>query len=405
MSTKHFYIEIAITGFLLLLIATLKLSITSPEDFCPDYYAAKHFINHVSAYSPVPCFKLHYSAHPPLAILLFVPFTLLPFEHASLIWGIISLGFYIGAGILLLKKAGWFSMKSVAIFLLFSVFWPSFLLATHYHNTGQLLLFLIILSWTLKQTRFSYLSGIMLGFASLIKIWPVILLVGELFVGKKRVAIPGFITILLGFIISLVMVGYTTYFTYFTSIRLYEQTWLTHPSNLSIIGMLGKLFTGYSSETQPIITQLATNKIFSLGYVLSIVFTCAVFMFLYWFKNKYKIKHNDKDLFIEGILLTVSFLVFPLSWDWSIILLLLPCVVILTKIHRFPEQPKWWYIFFLTGVFVLINPLAIFDHKTVSIKLATYVLFTASVMLFLIYQMLLVLHIGKVTQENESCSP
>lgn len=400
---KYFYIEAAFIGFLLLLAERLKLVQISPEDFCQYYYAAKHFILNVPVYSAVPCARLIYPAQPPFATLIFLPFVVFPFKLASYFWGIISFSLYILAIVLLLKKTGWLSFKSVSLVLLFSIVWPTLILAQLYQNIGELLLFLIALSWFLKDKKYSYISGVLLGIASLLKIWPVLLLFGELVIGKKRDAAFGFLTVLFGLAISLIVLGANSYKTYLSVIPSYEEKmWYGHYGNLSIIGMLNKLFTfnGFSKEIKPIIANLPSSTVLNAGYFLSIITAFIVFIFMYWYKKRYKNAYLYKDVLIEGLLLTLALIIFPLSWDWNLIFLLLPLSVIFIKRPRLSNQTKLWNLPLFLAIIVMVNPFIIFLGYLIEIKLVAYVFISMYLVVFLIYQAFFALRLAGTAQKN-----
>lgn len=72
----------------LICLFSVPTAIITPQDFCQDYYAAQYFKQHKSIYAQVPCGKLKYNAHPPIATLLFLPFTFFSFFQATFLWGI-----------------------------------------------------------------------------------------------------------------------------------------------------------------------------------------------------------------------------------------------------------------------------------------------------------------------------
>src|SRR6267142_4437008 len=80
---------------------------TPVRESCQDYYSARYFVEHLSIYSPNPCPIFKYNAHPPISILLYLPFNALPLQLASFIWSLLSLVFYLVAGFLLLWVMGW----------------------------------------------------------------------------------------------------------------------------------------------------------------------------------------------------------------------------------------------------------------------------------------------------------
>lgn len=372
----------------LLFPIALQISINSSEDFCPNYYAAQHFLQHISIYTTIPCWKLQYNAYLPIVPLFFIPFTFISLIHASLVWGILIAVFYVISGILLLELLGLLSLRSVTLFLFSSLFWQSLLFANIFRNLSQLLLLLIALSWLIRK-KHPYTAGILLGIASLLKIWPVILVAGTFFNNQKKVFIAGCMTITAGILISLFLFTPKIYTIYFNTIRAYENTWINHPDNISLIGAVTKLFNEYPLSPSLII-KLPMNMIIPIGYGISIFVLCISFVFLLWYKMKRKTIHQP--LFIEGFLVTISLLVFPLVWDWNVILLLLPFTSILLSLRQLPKQPRWLYILLGCGALAILDPVLLINNdinNVGNINACIHVFVTIALILFAIGQAIL----------------
>jgi len=175
-------IFIILLGFLLLSTLILQLFLTrwNTTDFCQDYLAVTHLLQHKPVYTPIHCWRgklfipTHYNPHPPFSILLFLPFGFLSKEQATVAMGFICLSCYLFAGLLLLKKLNMLSPTRVSLFIILSTFWISFLRAEAVLNTIQILLLLLTLSWILEEKKYDTFAGIIIGITSLIRIWPVI---------------------------------------------------------------------------------------------------------------------------------------------------------------------------------------------------------------------------------------
>jgi hypothetical protein len=95
-------------------------------------------------------------------------------------------------------------------------------------------------------------------------------------------------------------------------------------------------------------------------------------------------------------LITVAFLVFPLSWGWSLIIFLLPCVIILLAIRQFPHQPFWWYVCLGVGLFAVLDPSEAFFYKHSNIVFLAVLanLQTIGLIIFAFVQAILLLNIS-----------
>src|SRR6185437_2131201 len=48
------------------------------------------------------------------------------------------------------------------------------------------------------------------------------------------------------------------------------------------------------------------------------------------------------ELLSQGLLITTLLLVFPITWYWMLIVLLLPCAATLLALRQLPRPPRWW---------------------------------------------------------------
>jgi hypothetical protein len=324
-----------------------------PKDFCQDYMSASYFLHHKSIYGHLNChdnsfnYFLTYNTHPPFSVLLFVPFALLPLRVASLVWVVLSFGMYLTALILILKSLKWLSFTRLCIVLLLHCVSISFLYITLYQNYTQILLFLLTLAWYLQQKKSEDSSGLLIGLAGLIKIWPAVLLVGLVCIGKTRTALIGILTFCIGTGISLLIFGNQAFAAYFHSVAQYETYWLAFPDNISLTGSLVRFFSGF--YYLPPLLYIPSNQIIMLGEVISIVLILLTLMFLVWVH----IVKKQKNLHLTfALLLSVLFIAFPIQWTWNTIFLILPITLLLL---REKQRKRPWLIWGI-AIALLCNP-------------------------------------------------
>jgi hypothetical protein len=147
-----------------------------------------------------------------------------------------------------------------------------------------------------------------------------------------------------------------TYITYFSQVSLYEERWLNYPTNISLIGTMMHLFTGFGSNNGPLIHELPSSLVLNLGFSFSIMVVIGLFCFIYWQSRRSNVK-DDQDFLLEGLSITTALLTFPLMWDWNIIYCLVPCALLLKNILAFSKQTFWWYMLCVIGFLAIFNPI------------------------------------------------
>lgn len=338
--------------FLAAIVASLAFH--SPEDFCQDYWSAKYFLSGRQIYAPVNCGTLTYNAHPPFSIILFVPFAFLPLVYATFVWSLISFACYVIAGLLLLRMVGWLSYRNSFIFIILSGIWPAFLVNTAEHTIGQVLFLLLVVSWV-QQNKHPYRAGILIGLASLLHIFPTILLAGFLLNKEYKSAFSGIATLVTGSIIAFLLVGEKAYMEYLGKIRIYEYAnWIMHPLNISLTGIFTKI---------PVIapgSKVTFSTAVTIGEVVSVFFLVITIFFIWRFNRwqKYTRRLSTQALFIP-----IACLSFPLFWGWMLILFLIPCTFVIFLLQKHIKLSQGWYVLLGIGSISLLDLCDLFFTK------------------------------------------
>lgn len=378
-----------ISIFIFIYIVISVFSGIDPADFCQDYYAAFNALHHYPIYSQLPCIKLPYDAHPPSSVFIFIPFLLMPLASASMVWSLFSYLAYLASGMGILYLLKLLSLRTMTVFVAFSMIWPALMIASITHNIIQLLLLLLVISWILRKKNYTTLAGIVMGIAALIKIWPLIFLIGDFLLDRKRVALPGILTYFVGTLVTVCLLGSSVYKDYFGPIQAYEGKWINNESNFSLSSALVKLMQGgHSQSTQPLAVLAPNNIELLVGYGISMLLIIFVLYFIYRYR-----KYLKYGLLADGILITVMFLAFPISWEWSLVILLVPLAVIFKVLNKCPRQPIWWYSLFIAGCFSAFDPRVIM-HGFRSSNIVS-ILITTGVFCLLLCQISLLLRLAQ----------
>lgn len=330
-------------------------------DFCQDYVASVRVLHGLAPYLPLHCrstlFKalapIEYDAHPPFSILFFLPLALLPKVTAAIIWGFGCLAMYLLSGALLLRALGWLSLRNVALFVFGSVLWPPAVQAEDLQNFAQLLLLLLISAWLLERKKHDSWAGWLLGLASLLKIWPALLLVESLMQRRCRLALVGGMTIALGLLLGLGIVGPGAYTAYLGPVQANEHYWIPSEGNISLAGAVARPLLGDGAFPLPSIIQgIPSEQAVLLGEILAGLLLIGTLFFLWW--RCRKTTSEVAGLLSQSLLITISLLVFPITWLWGLITILLPCTMLLLALRLLPRPPRWWFVLLAAGLLPLL---------------------------------------------------
>jgi hypothetical protein len=325
----------------------------SMSDFCQDYVAGRYVLQGLSPYLPVHCWAgytripapTEYDAHPPFSVLLVLPLSLLPRLSAALLWGFVCLASYLAAGWLLLKEVGWHSLAKVTLFVLASAFWPPLRLAEDMQNSAQLLLLLLVAAWVLERRGHANWAGALIGLAGLLKVWPAALLLGALLLRRWPLARSGALTLVAGSAVALLALGPSATLAYLGTVQTNEHYWVPSDVNLSLVGVVARPLAGYHEVAYvipPLVQGLSLSQAVTLGEIVALVFLAGTLALLWW--RARRVQSETVTLLAQGLLLTMILLIFPATWYWGMITLLLPCATIILALRRLPKPPAWWWV-------------------------------------------------------------
>ncbi|MDI6783208.1 MAG: glycosyltransferase family 87 protein [bacterium] len=287
--------------------------------------------------------RLNPFVYPPVVALFFIPLSFFSYPSAHLVWFILNHLFLI-CGLTLLISS--FSSSATgapttdkliyyisALILTFN-FYPLYRTLT----AGQLnllILFLISLTWFLFARKKSVGAGIFLGIATLIKLFPGLLLLFFLWKKEYKVAVSAVATIAILVLISLAIQGvqpYQDYGTLLTQMSYGQSVWSefqqrfdVEPANQSFHALVARLFIP-NPVTEPLLDLPQLARMISLFF--SIIILLLTFYFTY---NK---KKNEQQsipfLQLEYSFFLLSALLIPnLLWDHYLVysFLILLCLI------------------------------------------------------------------------------
>jgi hypothetical protein len=355
--------SVLLTLGLLFLVAQVFVVSQGPTDFCTDYTAVQRVLQGLQPYIPLHCSAgaasfanglREFDTHPPSSILLLLPFALLALGQATVIWGYAALVAYLGSLALLLKELGWSSLRGWALFVGGSILWLPLLFSETFLNFEQLLTLLVVVAWLLARRKRDGWSGWVLGMAGLLKLWPAALLLLPLVQRRWRAVLVGGVTLAGGTLLALPVVGQAAYAAYLGPVRLNETQAAPSDANVSLVGMVARLFTGIPPSLPPLLPGLSLPEAMLLAEGLAALFLAGVVALIWWSQRRGA--SEATELLSQGLLVTALLLAFPITWYWMLITLLVPAATTLLALRQLPRPPRWWFALLLGGLVPAAGP-------------------------------------------------
>ena len=312
----------------IVIIVVTRVTSASPNggDLCRDYVDAQRLLHGQDPYAPfASCGDLHHSPHPPLALLVLVPFALVSIGTAALLWDLLMLAALAGALWLIWDELRptldprWMA-AGLAIITIWSPLLDTWLEA----QIGPLILLLLVLAWRARRRGHPWAAGIWLAVATLLRLYPVLLFLYPLLRREWRVAGGG---IAAGAGITLLTLPFThpaAYFTYITREAPGSSAeWINDSHNVSLRGWLAQWFVG-NNTIHPVIHA---PGIVTPLFVLGVLAMLALVVWGGWLARETLIGSSMDDL--AWLLVIPAMLVIsPLAWPHYFDVLLLPWLVV-----------------------------------------------------------------------------
>jgi Glycosyltransferase family 87 len=265
--------------------------------------------------------SIEYNAHPPGAVLLVMPLARLTYRDAFLVWNLVSLAALVASMVIV----------AVALPAPRSWFWPFWAFLPFcqplYANIaqGQLTLILLLLTtaaWSRERSGWGTSAGVLLGVAAAIKLFPAYLLVYFVAKGRFRVLLAA----VLGFIVwngtSAMVLGLDAYRDYIHVVMPRMEVFRGFGYNLSIAGFWHKLFDPVG-ERNWIAVLWPSPSMARAGSLISILAMTAVVALL-----SYRARTAAQRDLAFSAAATGMLLASPVTWVYSLILLLVPLAVL-----------------------------------------------------------------------------
>jgi len=332
-------------------VAAIRPAPEQINDFYQEWGSARNYLVGMPVYTPhatsiprhlgVPFDRLstiEYNAHPPTSVLLALPLARLDYPDAVLVLNAISLAAFL------------VSLVIVAVVLPVprTLFLPILASLVFCHplygnlRLGQytpILVLLVTAIWALERSGRSSTAGLLLGAAAAIKLFPAYLVVFYAAQGRIRPLMAAALSFLALTLATVLVLGLDTYYDYVGIVLPGQAKFRSFSYNLSIAGIWYKLFdpAGEAGLVEPLWPSPALARWGTWLSDLAITVIVATFV--------HRARTSAQRDLAFALVVTAMLLVSPVTWDFSLPLLLVPIAVI----ARSAGRPQW-----MTAALVLI---------------------------------------------------
>ena len=261
------------------------------------------------------------NAHPPTSVLLALPLGYLPFREAALAWNLVSLSAFVLSLLIVVSALGLAPAKILPILALLSFCHP---LYANVHQC-QLTLFLVLLVtgvWVLDRAGHHVGAGAILGTVAAIKLFPGYLAVYFLARRQYKLLAAALIAFLSWSVLTALILGRQAYHDYVQLVMPGLSVFRSYEYNLSLAGFWHKLFDPVA-EAELIRPLWSCPGLASSATLLSDLAVTALIVIA---------AHGARDTtqrdFAFTAVVTAMLLVSPITWDFSLPLLLVPIMVL-----------------------------------------------------------------------------
>jgi hypothetical protein len=314
------------------------------NDYFQDWASAKNYWTGLPVYTPhsttIPLYQgrppsapeqgIEYNAHPPSSVLLGLPLGRLDYSDAVLAWNLVSLIALLAT--LALVAAALPELK--ALFLPVAVLLPFCIPVYGNLQQGQLTLVLLLLvtaAWALDRSGKPLAAGLLVGSAAAVKLFPAYLVVWFAARGRWRALLGATVAFLALNLATAAVLGCATYSDYLHVVLPYMRVFPTLGYNFSLAGFWNKLFDP-AGEGGVVVPLWHSPALARYGTLISDILVTAIAAGL-----SYRARSPAGCDLAFGTVVTAMLLVSPVTWDISMILLLVP----LALVARSAEKSRW----------------------------------------------------------------
>jgi hypothetical protein len=294
------------------------------------------------------------NAHPPVSILLGLPFAYFSYPAAVELWRLLSFGLIL-AGIEVIGRAlepmPYALTPPVAVMAILLLTSGPVALTIFQGQLNGVLLALIVGAWWSDRRGHERLSGALLGLAGAIKVSPLLLLGYFVIRGRWRAVTAGLLAFLAANILTAVILGPGVFREYFAVLPQVSKH-RSGRTNAALAGLCAKLFDpAPGSPIEPLWRSPELYRLATLGSVAAVAALAALAI------RRARCRREQDRAF--GLSITAFLLIGPLTWEHTLLLLMLPLGLLA---RDWPARSRGWRVLFLIVVVaVWLMPYTAYD--------------------------------------------
>jgi hypothetical protein len=271
--------------------------------------------------------ETEYNAHPPMSVLLALPLAGLDFPDAMLAWNLISLAAFV-ASLAILARA---MPELKALFLPVGALLPFCLPVYGNFQQGQLTLVLVGLvtaSWALDRSGRPGAAGALLGLAAAVKLFPAYLVLD--FAGQRRwrALMATAVSFAVLTLATAMVLGLEPFRDYLNLVLPEQETVRSWWCNFSIAGLWHRLFAPTPGADLPP-ALWSSPALACWGTILSDLVVTAILVAV-----SARARTPARRDIASAVAVSAMLLVSPVTWDISMVFLLLPIAVIARTVGK-----------------------------------------------------------------------
>ena len=265
-----------------------------------------------------------YNTHPPTANLMAVPFAWLSYQEAHLAWNLTSIAmlcvivFWIVRG-LEIQMTIWTTLALVTLLLACDPLQQTLIQG----QPNLLLTLLIVGAWRAGRSGNSFVSGMCLGLATAVKIYPAYLFLYFLVRRDGRALAGGVCSFVLITLITAAVFGVDAYRDYLTVVLPSISDVTNNWGNASLLAFWERLFDNSSTSTQPLVNSPALLQI--SVWTSWLVLTALVV------RSVWKTRTEPFSNESFAITIVAMLLMSPTTWHHYFIILAFPVGLLLSR--------------------------------------------------------------------------
>ena len=318
------------------------------SDFVQDYFAASSVIKGSSIYgedirnleNEMLGFKGLSNFHPPFNALLFLPFTIITYKKAFIIFGMISLILLLLINQLVVR--GLELNKEWCLNLTcFTLCWYPFICCLGNGQSSMIIAACLIGGWFCLRLKKEYIAGFLFEIATLMKLFPGLVLLYLLILKQWRTFFATVSFIVVGLIVTTIIVGLDDVRTYAIIMVARDiDVFLGYVLNHSIGGIVAKLFGKQMGWFSPLV------EIPHIASVLTMLLSIGVLVYTI-LKLREMAAEKELSDYAFGLTLVTMLLLSPITWSHIFPVLILPIGLLLREYIDEPSSKRLRLLLFV----------------------------------------------------------